>query len=283
METKENIIKVLKGHSGCEITLLKNNDSVFVRKKSGSTEYNNRLKKQFKKQKQFQSETLYAPEVFDCGFQNKLFYFDMEYVHAKALSENISYIIISDIPKLMQELLINLSINNIKPSRPTDAFNKKIQNLKVSENIKNNILALEAFRILENFDWNKVEKSACHGDLTLENMLITPDKKIYLIDFLDSFYNSWMFDVAKLLQDLEFDWSGRKSPSNSNRTIRLQVAKDTLIDTIYRLPNGEEKINTIYHLLLLNILRIYPYSKEAFDIEFLDNLVYYLVSKLREE
>lgn len=283
METKENIIKVLKGHSGCAITLLKNNDLIFVRKKSSSTEYNNRLRRQFKKQKQFESKTLYTPIVYGGGYENKLFYFDMEYVQAKAISDSISYMIISDIPKLMQELLTNLSINNVKPSRPTDVFNKKIQNLKTSESIKNNTLALEAFKILENFDWNKVEKSACHGDLTLENMLITPDKKIYLIDFLDSFYNSWMFDVAKLLQDLEFDWSGRKSPSNSNRTIRLQVAKDTLIDTIYRLPNGEEKINTIYHLLLLNILRIYPYSKEAFDIEFLDNLVYYLMSKLREE
>ena len=92
---------------------------------------------------------------------------------------------------------------------------------------------------------------------TLENILITRDRKLYLIDFLDSFYNSWMIDVAKILQDVDLKWSYRNSETNQNLEIRLLIAKLSLTNEILRLPNGRDKLNTIYHILLLNICKAF--------------------------
>jgi len=110
--------------------------------------------------------------------------------------------------------------------------------------------------------------------------LITSDKKIYLIDFLDSFFDSWMIDVAKLLQDIELCWSYRYEKMSTNLSLRLTVAKEALLESILELENGETKIKYIYHILLLNVLRIVPYTKDSITKEFLQNALKYLIDIL---
>ena len=117
-------------------------------------------------------------------------------------------------------------------------------------------------------------------NLTLENIIITYNKQIYLIDFLDSFYNSWMLDIAKLLQDLELKWSFRNIELSVNQALRIEIAKEALIEEILKLRDGKNKLFTIYHLLLLNILRIYPYTKDEKTFDFLDNAIKELIIKI---
>ena len=50
----------------------------------------------------------------------------------------------------------------------------------------------------------------CHGDLTLENMVIDRDGRIWLIDLLDSPLEHHWQDVAKLHQDLTGGWYLRR-------------------------------------------------------------------------
>jgi len=71
----------------------------------------------------------------------------------------------------------------------------------------------------------------------LENVLITPDKNIYLIDFLDSFFDSRMIDAAKILQDLETLRSYRHQKIDTTLSLRLSIAKQALIENIIELPN----------------------------------------------
>ena len=105
---------------------------------------------------------------------------------------------------------------------------------------------------LRSFDFSFVPRSSCHGDLTLENIIVTTNNELYLIDFLDSFYDSWMIDIAKLLQDLELKWSYRFSEDDSNREIRLLIAKEALLNRIRVMDNGQEIIRNVYSILLLN-------------------------------
>lgn len=87
-----------------------------------------------------------------------------------------------------------------------EIFTKKIQNLKTIK--EKSLLYSKCFELLETNEWRYMVLSECHGDMTLENMIIQ-DGEIYLIDFLDSFYNSWLIDVAKILQDADVLWSYR--------------------------------------------------------------------------
>lgn len=54
----------------------------------------------------------------------------------------------------------------------------------------------------------------CHGDLTLSNVILSHSKGLLLIDFLDSFLESPLQDVAKIRQDLVYGWSFRKLDSH---------------------------------------------------------------------
>jgi hypothetical protein len=53
-----------------------------------------------------------------------------------------------------------------------------------------------------------VDVGPCHGDLTLSNVLVSPTKnKVSLIDFLDSFVDTPLVDLAKIRQDTKHGWS----------------------------------------------------------------------------
>jgi thiamine kinase-like enzyme len=135
---------------------------------------------------------------------------------------------------------------------------------------------------LKRVDWSRCEESSCHGDLTLENIIIR-DGELYLIDFLDSFYNSWMIDVAKILQDIECFWSYRHEPRSLNLHVRAVALKYLLTTYIRSRHGGEEYLVMVYNLLLLNLLRILPYTKDEETLKYLygeiDRLTIKIVTK----
>lgn len=55
--------------------------------------------------------------------------------------------------------------------------------------------------------------------------------------------------------------------------MRLAVAREALIENIAEFPDGQEMLKSIYHILLLNVLRIYPYAKDAVTADFLQTAV----------
>ncbi|MBR4059739.1 MAG: phosphotransferase [Lachnospiraceae bacterium] len=260
----------LGGHSGCKILLCEDFDKVFVRKISGSKEYNSRLEIQAKKQAKFKGGIVKAPKVYDCGYTNEgLFFFDMEYIRGITLSEYISRMEIGKIKGFVDALLS--SVLNIDGANEVDItpFVKKIDSLKKTLYGKTNTIVDHALDILDTHDWNLFKKSFCHGDMTLENIIIKGDK-VYLIDFLDSFYDSWLIDAGTLLQDVLCMWSYRYQEFvEINTVIRLRVFKDILVDSIHE-KMGKSYIE-IYYALLLKLIRIYPYCKDETTYNFLNN------------
>lgn len=100
---------------------------------------------------------------------------------------------------------------------------------------------------------------ACHGDLTLSNVILDPVSGITLIDFLDTYLESPLQDVAKLKQDFVYGWSFRKdSPS-------LSIKAEILCRTHF--PQAVTQIERMYPvqvklLTLLTLARIAPYVRE---------------------
>jgi hypothetical protein len=100
----------------------------------------------------------------------------------------------------------------------------------------------------------------CHGDLTLSNVILDPVSGITLIDFLYTFLESPLQDVAKLKQDFIYGWSFRKdSPA-----IRVKAG----IFCRHHFPQAIIQIERMYSrqvflLTLMTLARIAPYVKES--------------------
>lgn len=280
------LVKKLSGHSGCNLYLYQDNANYFVRKDSGKENYNRRLKKQFIKQKHFVLPDVKTPKILNYGIRDGLFYFDMDYIQGATLANIFKNIQLNEIDHLVKILFNSLLIAEGKYQKNADSiFKKKI--FDVYSKIENkDDEVLKAFNLLKSYDFNKIPCSFCCGDLTLENVILTPTGEIYIIDLLDSFYNSWMIDVAKLLQDLELGWSYRYEKKNFNLNLRLNTAKNILLTKLAAYPNGAEYIECIYMLLLLNTLRIIPYMRDQTTKQFIQkslNKIIDIINELREE
>jgi hypothetical protein len=262
---------LLKGYSGCEIKLISENGNTFVRKKSKDINYNSRLIIQAKKQEDFSSNIFLTPKILRKDYDELgLFYFEMQYIPGLIFRDFIAQIEIKDI-RYYSEKFLSLTSNYENTYFDSNKLIiKKIDSIR--ENINYNSLILsKCLNYLKNFNWQFIKSSFCHGDLTFENIIIF-EKKLYLIDFLDSFVDSWLIDFSKLLQDLETNWSYRnQSILDNNTRIRLEIFKIQLIKGLKRLNYGVDYIRTIYSFLLLNLIRIYPYTSDEKTFKWLDN------------
>jgi len=117
-------------------------------------------------------------------------------------------------------------------------------------------------------DYN-VPKSFCHGDLTFTNILFHK-KKLYLIDFLDSFVDTFLVDLCKLKQDLYYHWSIRL---HDDTNMRLYQSTNYIWKEMEE--RYEEYINTLAFDVLdvVNLLRIQPYLKDPNHQSILSHLI----------
>lgn len=277
----------LGGHSGCTILLMEDESGkAFVRKFSSDLNYNKRLEYQCDKQAEFVSNKIKAPKVLDRGYtEDGLFYFDMEYIQGITLAEYMKYMDVSKVHGLVDNIVCNIvGSSNTSNSEAGYVFSKKILSLKKTTAQFKNSLLNEALDELTIYDWSRFGETFCHGDLTLENIIVH-NNELYIIDFLDSFYNSWILDIGKLMQDVQALWSYRNDKTvNTNTLIRLIVFRDILVEKIC--GNNIEIYMDIYHALLLHLVRIYPYAKDRETIDFLNEKtvsVLQIINKAKEK
>lgn len=275
----------LGGHSGCKILLCETDDNnVFVRKISSSHKYNDRLRVQAKKQKKFKSKQVKAPAILNQGeTEEGLFFFDMEYISGITLAEYIKTIEIGKVRNLVETLIDDVaSMERNDINIDTEAvFQEKIASLKKQLLPLSNHVVNEALILLESHLWNGIAQTSCHGDLTLENIIVK-DNQLYLIDFLDSFYDSWILDIGTLLQDVQTLWSYRfEEDININTLIRLIVFRDILLD--YIRDKNEEMVLEVYYSLLLKLIRIFPYTKDERTYKFLTEKTNTIIDLIKQE
>ena len=277
----------LGGHSGCGIFLIEADDgAVFVRKTSKDPAYNSRLQAQCAKQRSFVGSRLLSPAVLGDGFDEEgRFFFDMEYIQGVTLAEYIKTMEIGKIKGLVNTLVENLvpvdvaGVDAETADKTRRCFKEKLDSLDHALSRTGNPHVKAALALLRDHDWGNLTPSPCHGDLTLENIIVRDDR-LYLIDFLDSFYDSWILDMGTLLQDVQAMWSYRKGQSVSmNTVLRLIVFRDLLLDAIKDIDS--RYISEIYYALLMKLVRIYPYTKDQLTLDFLDEKVQLVMDRLQ--
>ena len=273
----------LGGHSGCKILLCeKNNNEIFVRKISSDKNYNKRLAVQAKKQETYSNPNIKVPKVLQTGYTDDgLFYFDMEYVQGITMAEYIKTIEIGKVRSICESI-----VNNIvsRDSENTDVdesiFTTKIASLKEKLQPQNNPVINDAIELLNKHSWKRFRKTQCHGDLTLENIIVK-DNQLYLIDFLDSIYDCWIMDISTIMQDVQTMWSYRHDEeAEINTKLRLLVFRDILMDTVKRV--SPEDYLEVYYALLLKLIRIFPYTKDKETYDFLNDKTKSIINIIRE-
>lgn len=257
------VIKKLNGHSGCEVLLYKNDNNFFVRKISQTKNYNERLNIQIEKQKSFKSDLIKKPNIIDCCYNDDKFYCDMQFINGVNFSNIIETSNITEIDFYFHKIINFIQNNNFIDENVSFDVNQKIKNLNID------LLKYDYYiKYCHDFDWTKVKKSYCHGDLTFENILIF-NKNIYFIDFLDSSINTKFIDVSKMLQDIILFWSWRHSKQQPY--IKLIHLYD-----IIKASFSVEEMLSIKKLLVLNMLRIIPYCSTIEQYEIVNERLNFL-------
>lgn len=241
--------KLNTGLSGCSLELI--NDRV-LRKYSPTTDYNSRLLSQADKQVVFGNriyKNIDAPKVYDTQ-QN---YFDMEYVAGKSFDEFFSTASVNDV-EFVVSTLFDYFDTLISTARSFDATNKiltKIDSLKEKSSHKKYIEFLRKY-----VEDNKiiVPHTFCHGDLTFANIIFHKNR-LFFIDFLDCYVDTFLSDLVKLKQDLHHLWAVHNQDVYSVRIHQIYQYLWDKLEVRY-----ESFMNESFHILdAMNALRIEPY------------------------
>ncbi len=258
--------KKLIGHSGCPLVVLERDGRVVVRKISKSPAYNARLRRQCAKQREAAFSFFRTPAVLAEGMERGLYYFEMEYVNGISMAEYLETQNLGEIPEIAALFANEITARRGEPEELKPLFDAKLASLKreiasLKPEPGLRAAARAAFALLDGFAWKGAYTGPCHGDMTLENIIVSR-RGFYLIDHLDAFHESGLADLGKLLQDLELYWSYRNRKIDQNTRIRCYLLKKELLRLVgERLGPGAAEL--AYHALLMNLLRILPYARTA--------------------
>lgn len=229
---EEKVIRQLKGHSGSQITLMQNESGLFVRK-TGNIERN------FERLSNLYSDFHSVPVIYQkC---NEIL--DMEYIHGLDMK---SYLLSGDLNYLVKFIIdtLNRFAKNAVVKDYTEVYNQKLEWIHKEPEIpfsKDELIA----RLPK-----KLPCSQYHGDLTLENILYS-NHEFYMIDAVTIEYDSYIFDIAKLRQDLESKWFLRDTKMMLD--VKLKNIQDRILE---RFPGSDND-----YLLILMLLRVFLHTK----------------------
>jgi hypothetical protein len=99
------------------------------------------------------------------------------------------------------------------------------------------------------------EMTLSHGDLTLENIVVDHDGRLWFLDLLDAPFESYRQDVAKLHQDLDGGWYLRRQGAIA-RCVGDFVGRQ-VFQTAARLDPSYASIHAV--LMAATFIRIIPY------------------------
>lgn len=242
-----------------------------------------RAYKNIEKQKKFQTITLdmVSLKACPCDMRNEGDYYllKMPYIEGAVAEEfaltstrrkakNLNIIL----TKFLKENLSNSSFIDFDASIFVDKLSE-IRHSSDSE-FERYFLAAEALLKRKNL---KDIIGYCHGDLTLSNIICESENSFYLIDFLHTFRESPLQDLAKISQDRRFGWSLRKrNRATLNRG--MVFFQSALPD-----PTGllEHELLTTFEIYeIFCLLRIAPYVKDEVTNRWLHNSLSILLSEV---
>tara|TARA_B100000131_G_scaffold124872_1_gene122051 strand:+ start:1273 stop:2136 length:864 start_codon:yes stop_codon:yes gene_type:complete len=255
--------KLNTGLSGCSLELI--NDRI-LRKYSPSDSYNLRLKSQADKQVLFANriyKNVDAPQVYNIE-EN---YFDMEYIAGYTFSEFFSTSSVNDVEFVIKTLFdyFDTLISTTRIITPSTKILNKINSLKLKTEYKNLIELLEELVYAFNLP---VPHTFCHGDLTFTNIIFHKNR-LFFIDFLDCYVDTFLSDLVKLKQDLYYLWGLKTQDVHSIRLEQIYKYIWSQLEKRYSSFMDE----SFMILDVMNMLRIEPYLTSDSQRLILDKMV----------
>lgn len=282
----------VKGHSGCNIEIIKKNNNIYVEKSTFDRNYVERLYNQAIKQKDaLKKEYQYirVPEIYEIEKDNHKMVIKMEYVYSRnfidhfenAGFEQINYFIKAFdlfIKKEIESSDMKCLSFHVISDKWTNVKKKILGNKILSEDTEIKNLVNKVDKVINLHTENIcIPVGVCHGDLTFSNILFNGNN-YYLIDFLDSFIESPIMDMVKLRQDTAYMWSPLMYTGNYDKT-RLQIICNKIDSELDSCFKKYEWYRKYYHIFqLLNFLRILQYAHERKVIEYLKNVIKKIIS-----
>lgn len=245
MKASDLIIKDLGGYSGNEVSLIKRGGSYLVRK-AGDVNLN------YVKSQELKSKGFNTPLIERVSVDT----IEMEYIQGLSIKD---FLKIYD-PNILSNFLINFFDTCFQDSRLRD-YSEVIE-IKLDSFDFFNLLRFKKQQILDKIP-KMYPRSFYHGDLTLENIIFS-NGKFYLIDGSISRFNSWVFDLAKLRQDLHCRWFLRNE-SNIGLYTNVEIVNRKI----------EQKYGQFYndYLLVFMLMRVLAYAIRKDDKPSIDFLI----------
>ena len=275
----------VKGHSGCMIDIVNENNNLRIHKWTRDVKYIDRLEKQaFKQQEAYKTEYQHIriPQIFQVEKDNQHVLIDMEYVYSRnfieyfesAGFEQIDYFIQALIYFLEKELKSS-PVQSVPTSLTIEKYNDVEKKVNANPLFANDVeiqrlltLSRYQFEVFAKIPTVNLPMGVCHGDLTFSNILFNGNN-YYLIDFLDSFIESPLLDIVKIRQDSAHLWS-QLMYTNPYDKLRLKIVCERIDREINAYCERYAWYRDYYRIYqLLNLLRILQYAKEEKVIDYL--------------
>lgn len=236
------IVKELKGLSGSHVTLMRDGDRFFVEKRFNTA-------RNLERYRELGLNGIRVPKIYSTGED----IYTMEFIPGTMMKEYFIYNGAKRFSEYFIGLMDKFSITPvIKNYRET--YIQKLSKIDFNE---------FSFTMMELVDRlpQVLPSGLYHGDMTLDNIIFNDRKdEFVLIDPLTSEYDSFVFDIAKFGQDVRCGWFIRKDKIN------LSSVLQTIYDEVFkRFP----EIISNNELLILMLLRVYPYCLDEFDRKFI--------------
>lgn len=268
------VLRPMTGHSGAQIFLYVQGQKSFVRKSAGNPEQNGRLLQQSEKLRMLARYGVSVPRTLGEGVhETGCAYYDMEYVPARTAAAAICDSAAIRLPELLKALERMFTLFQLTEGAPipAGAFHAKIAQIKAAGRSgicapHGDAIAAMADR-LDALCWDGIPASECHGDLTLENVLLAADGRVVLIDCDAGWLSAWWIDAAKLYQDVTGHWFLRGLYLQDERglpllsaTQRLDRVRSSLGSLLAGLAPCLPK--RISQLAALHLFRTLPYARD---------------------
>ena len=265
----------VRGHSGCQIDIVREANNLVLYKSTADTKYYPRLVKQAEKQKiagELEYQHIRVPQILSVEEQKNVLLVRMEYIYSRNFIEYFESAGFEQINYLIKALKLFLEKElAASPAQKVEARIIKDKFADVKSKVLNNPLLNEDVEIkeilrLSDSIFEKCEDMImpivrCHGDLTFSNILFNGNN-YFLIDFLDSFVESPLLDIVKIRQDSAYLWSALMytKPYDAIRLKIISKKIDGEIDNYFQKYDWYTKYYGIYQLM--NFWRVLQYCKE---------------------
>jgi len=193
------VVGTLKGFSGSHIDICRDGDDTFIRK-------------YVKDCHKLEAESGWLSSMVDLCVEFKVprfyrqwlgenSYYEMEYIRGWTLEEHLQRCPVDEIETwaVRCEKIIRL-FSEGDPAYADSSYLRSV----LDDTLSGQYLQLD--RVCARLEDYAPPRTCCHGDLTLDNILVAPDGQWYLIDPLLNKFGSVYWDIAKLFQSCYCDW-----------------------------------------------------------------------------